>query len=654
MAALDMVFSPIRLGAVEVPNRIVRSGHGTGMTDPYASDRFIDYHVARAKGGCGLSILGAASVHPSSLIDQVVFDDACIPGFQKLSTAVKPYGMKVFQQLWHGGNLYPAVDGPPLAVSTLPGYSGIVGRPMSTGEVEEIIEAFGQAARRCQEGGLDGVELHAAHGYIFQQFLTPVLNNRTDRYGGAFENRVRPLVEALRACRAATSPEFCIGVRLSASESPGGVTEEDEVRVLDLLQDEGLIDFVSASRGDYYQMETMVGTMNNPTGYELPSAGQITASRRVPGIVAGRFRTLEEVEQVLKEGVADLVSMVRAQIADPDLVRKTREGRADQVRPCIACNQGCIGGALRNGVIGCTVNPAVGFESQLAEDLIRPTTAPKQILIVGGGPAGLEAARVCATAGHKVVLAEAAPRLGGLVNLARRAPKLATLADITYWLEQEVYRLGVDVRLGTYVEAADVRAYTPDAVVVATGSMPRMDGYQTSSPAEPARGVDLPHVISSVDLFSEPRELGRTALVLDTVGHFESLAVVEQLLANGLSVTLLTNLVSLTPYVQSTWRDVPALRRFYQLGDFEVLARHLLVEIQPGQCTVRPLQAGENQNRLVPADTVVLVTHNEPLRSLYDEIRDEFQSVFLVGDARAPRDVQLAIAEGHRAARLLI
>jgi 2,4-dienoyl-CoA reductase-like NADH-dependent reductase (Old Yellow Enzyme family) len=651
--ALDMVFSPIRLGSVEIPNRVVRTGHGTGMTDPYASDRFIAYHTARAEGGCGLSILGAASVHPSSLIDQVVFDDACIPGFQQLTAAVKPFGMKVFQQLWHGGNLYPGVDGPPLAVSTIPGYGGIVGRPMSTGEVEAVIQAFADAALRCQKGGLDGVELHAAHGYIFHQFLTPVLNNRTDRYGGSFENRVRPLIEALLATREATGPDFCIGVRLGASESPGGVTEDEAQQVLKLLQDQGVIDFVNASKGDYYQMDTMVGSMHNPTGYELSSAGQITAVRTVPAIVAGRFRTLEEVEQVLREGTADLVSMVRAQIADPDLVRKTREGRAEEVRPCIACNQGCIGGAIRTGVIGCTVNAAVGFEASMSEHLLQRTSSPKQVLIVGGGPAGMEAARICATVGHSVILAEASPKLGGTVNLAKRAPKLSGVGDITYWLEQEVYRLGVDVRLGTYMESADVRGCSPDVVIVATGSMPRMDGHQIGDPGEPARGVEQPHVISSTDLFSTQRKLGRTALVLDTVGHYESLAVVEQLLTDGLSVTLLTNHVGMTPYVQSTWRDVTALRRFYQLGEFEVLTRHHLVEIQPGQCIVRPLQAGQNRNRAVAADTVVLVTQNEPLRALYDELRDEFPVIFLVGDALSPRDVQHAIAEGHRAARQL-
>lgn len=649
--ALEIVFSPIKLGPVEVSNRVVRSAHGTGMTDPHISQRFIAYHTERAKGGCGLSILGTAAVHPSSIIDQMVFDDACIAPFQKLMKAVEPHGMKVFQQLWHGGNLFGGREGPPLAVSTLPGYSGIVGRQMSTGEVEALIRAFADAAVRCQKGGLHGVELHAGHGYLFHQFLTPVLNNRTDRYGGSFENRVRPLLEALRATRAAVGPEFAVGVRLSASDSPGGITEQDNKRVLESMQAENLIDYINVSKGDYYDHDSMTGTLPKPAGYQMSSAGQVTALRKVPGIVTGRFRTLEEVEQVLREGAADLVSMVRAHIADPDLVRKTREGRAEEVRPCLGCNQGCIGGVVRGGALGCTVNPAVGAEDTLSESLIKPTTAPKRVLVVGGGPGGMEAARIARTIGHKVILAEGAPRLGGAVNVAKRAPNLQGLADITVWLEQEVYRLGVDVRLSTYIEASDVREMGVEALIVATGSMPRMDGFQIANPGEPARGTGLPHVISSIDLFTTSRELGKTALVLDTVGHYESLAVCEQLLSQGLSVTYLTSHVGMTPYAHTTWRDVAALKRFYQLGNFEAVLRHHLVEIQPSRCVVRPLQASHNQTRTVPADTVVLVTPNEPICNLFDELRDETAAIYLVGDALSPRDVQHAINDAHRTAR---
>ncbi|HEY3654696.1 MAG TPA: FAD-dependent oxidoreductase [Steroidobacteraceae bacterium] len=646
----QIVFTPIQLGPVTVQNRIVRTAHATGMAAPYFTDSAIEYHVARAKGGCGLSILGAASVHPSSILDQAVFHDDCIPGLSKLAAKVRPHGMKLFQQLWHGGNLYATGGVATFSVSSSASYTGVVGQPMTTEQVEELIQAFAAAAVRCRDSGLDGVEIHAAHGYVFDQFLSPLTNDRIDKYGGPFENRIRPLLETLRAVRAAVGPNFCVGVRLAASEAPGGADEDSGQRVLHLLQEEGLIDYVNGSFGDYYRPNSFFATMDKPLGYALPSSGRIIAARRVPGIVGGRFRTLEEVEQVLRDGTADLVSMVRAHIADPDLIRKTREGRAETVRPCIACNQGCVGGLAR-GRIGCTVNAVVGSEAEFGDGLIPVVKSPKKVLIVGGGPAGLEAARVAASAGHQVILAEAAASLGGTVNIAKRAPKLHTLGDITSWLEQEVYRLGVEVRLSTYMDAQDVRLCGADAVILATGSIARMDGVQNTNPGEPALGVDQAHVISSADVFVSRRELGVHALVLDCVGHYEALAVTEQLLTKGLSVAFVTGHASVAPNIQSALRDTPALERFYRLGTFTPFTRHHLVEIQRDACVIRPLQGERASGYSVRADTVVLVTHNEPLRSMYDELRGEIPMLYLIGDARSPRDLQVAIADGYRAAR---
>jgi 2,4-dienoyl-CoA reductase-like NADH-dependent reductase (Old Yellow Enzyme family)/thioredoxin reductase len=651
--ALTHVFEPIMIGNVEIPNRIVRTAHDAGHSITDISDDAIAYHAARAKGGCGLSILEASSVHPSSKIHVDLYRDEIVPGLQKLMAAVRPHGMKVFQQLWHGGNLYPAADGgPPWAVSDVPGFWGMVGRVMSTSEVQELRQAFVDAALKCKAGGIDGVELHLCHGYIFHQFLSPFYNNRTDQYGGSPENRARFLFETVRAVREAVGPDFVVGVRVGASEQSGGIDEDMNKAIITQLESEKLIDFVDISIGDYYRFDTMLSAMHAPSGYELPSTADIGSVSTVPRIVTGRFRTLEEAEQVLRGGQADLVSMVRAQIADPDLVRKTRDIGPEAVRPCIGCNQGCLGGLFRVGRMGCAVNPAAGAELSLSEDLIVATEKPRKILIVGGGPAGMEAARVAATKGHNVILCEAQPSLGGAINIAKSAPFLAGIGDITYWLEQEVYRLGVNVRLGTYMEIDDIVAENADEVLIATGSMPRVDGFQIANPARKVAGVNFPHVMSSTDLLTATdKPKGKAALVLDTVGHYESLSVVEYLLNQGMAVTYVTNDVSMTPYVHSTWRDLPALERFYALGEFELKLRHELVEIRTGDCIIRPLQAGANQTQTVPADTVVLVTQNTPLRGLFDELRERGLPSRLIGDALSPRDMQVAIAEGHNAAR---
>jgi 2,4-dienoyl-CoA reductase-like NADH-dependent reductase (Old Yellow Enzyme family) len=647
--SLKLVTQPLRIGPMEIKNRIVRTAHGTQLAKHGVSDDLIAFHRERAIGGCAMTILEAGSVHPTSIIDFGLWDDAIIPGYRRLADAVHEHGMKILQQIWYGGNIYRGVGGvAPWAVSDKPGYLGVVGIPMTQAHIDELKEAFVATALRCQEGGLDGVEIHAAHGYIFSQFLSAAYNDRTDAYGGSLENRARFLLETLRAVRAAVGPGFVVGMRASASEAPNFLSAEEVRQVVEWVQDEGLIDYLSVSYGDYYLMDTMVGGTHRPAGYELPGAEPILAAGRVPRIVAGRFRSLDEADTVLREGVAEMVSMARAHIADPHLVRKTLEGRPEDVRPCIACNQGCGVNAGRTGRIGCTGNPVTGVEANFTERDIPRTSSPKKVLVVGGGPAGLEAARTASLVGHQVVLAEAAPKLGGQAYAASRAPTLHIFGDLLQWLESQVYGQGVEVRLGAYLTAEDVREIAPDVVIVATGAEARLDGYQLASPGEAVPGCDLPHVISAEDLLTaRTPPPGDSALVLDTTGGYAAMAACEHLLNQGKAVTLVTHLD--TPSPDAGKRTTVALDRFLE-RDFTLRTRSFLAQIRPGECLVRPLHG--TQARSVKADTVVLITQNRPRRDLYDELANEF-SVSLVGDALLPRDMQYAIRDGHFAAREL-
>jgi hypothetical protein len=305
----------------------------------------------------------------------------------------------------------------------------------------------------------------------------------------------------------------------------GGTGIEENLKAARFLEERGLIDYVNISIGNYQTFTRIVAGMHEPMGYELPTSTPISRSVRSPTIVTGRFRTLEEGDQVIRRGDASMVSFVRALIADPDMVAKSAAGRADEVRPCIACNQGCLARAMEAPYrMGCAINPGAGFELTLGDERLVAASVPKRVLVVGGGPAGMEAARVAALRGHKVTLAEAGPNLGGAMIAAARAPTRHGMGDFTLWQEREIYRLGVEVRLSTYLEADDIGANEWDTIIVATGSVPRMDGVQNSNPGEPIEGIQQAHVISSSDLMlgSGP-QLGQHAVVIDDAGHYEGL-----------------------------------------------------------------------------------------------------------------------------------
>jgi len=649
---LTKVFEPIDIGSVRVPNRIVRTAHATRLGGGVLGEDLIAYHLERAKGGVGLSLLEILSVHPTSLGPLNSFDPTLVESYRRFMDLVRPTGMRVFQQVWHAGhNGHTADGGPPWAPSDVPSPTvGVVPLPMTKGMIDEIVEAFARTAKMCEEGGVEGVEIHCAHGYLVQQFLSPNSNRREDDYGGSLENRMRFLLEVLRAVRAETSPGFVLGIRVAPDLTPGGVDVETNQEVVKRAEAEGLIDFVDISLGSYHSFAKMIGGMHEPVGYEIPTSAPISAVAKTPCIVTGRFRTLEEADQVIRAGEADLVALTRATIADPDLVAKTRSGRAQDVRPCIACNQKCVGGIFGpTGRLGCAVNPSVGFERTLSEKLLSLTANRKSVLVAGGGPAGLEAARVAALRGHNVVLAEATKDLGGALNLAKKAPFRHGIGDIISWLEAQVFSLGVDVRLNTPITDVEVRETRPDVVIVATGSSPRMDGVQVSHPGEPAHGMEQQNVLSSVDVFTSRRnDFGRSAIVVDDLGHYEAIAVAEHLLQKGSAVTYVTRHISFAPLLEGALMPAPALERLSK-GDFRLLTRARLLSVGDGVALIAHVYGGAPFE--VPAETVVFVSHNAPNTDLAGELEGYAGQVLTIGSARSPRFIEDAIREGHLAAR---
>ena len=649
---LNKILEPIALGPLTVRNRIVRTAHGTGFGGGTISDKLIEYHVARARGGVGLSIIEALSVRGTAYPLLISGAPGLVQGYRRLMDRVRPYGMKVLQQIGHLGNEIPLADGsPPWSASDTVGpLLGQQAQAMTEEQIDLLVQQYCDASRDCIEGGLDGIEIHMAHGYLLQQFLSPLSNYRDDVYGGSFEKRLRLPQRILRAVRDLLPDNMALGVRLGTELLPGGTEPDAVARIAAAFEQQGLIDYVNLTLGTDYNPHKMIAAMHEPMGYELPYAGPIRSAVSLPIIVAGRFRTLGDAEQVLSNGDADLVALNRALIADPCLVPKTLAGREDEIRPCIGCNHGCIGGLVSSGRMGCTVNVAVGREAELSEDLIEPTPRPREVLVVGGGPAGMEAARIAALKGHRVTLAEASTRLGGAAQVARRAPRRTGIGDICDWLEHEVYRLGVTVQLSTFIAAEDVRRLSPDVLIVATGSLPRLDGRQHLAPGHEVREFDKANVVSSHDLLLDTRgrDWGKSALVFDDCGHYEAVAAAEFLVNKGVRVTFATSLASFAPGLEPSFSAEPALQRLAR-GSFRLISYARLDSTAQGRSTLSQRFGGPSIR--IKSDTVVFVSHNQCNRELIDDLQDWSGRLIAVGDVRSPRYLQTAIREGHLAAR---
>jgi 2,4-dienoyl-CoA reductase-like NADH-dependent reductase (Old Yellow Enzyme family)/thioredoxin reductase len=651
----ERVMSSIRVADSLIPNRVVRTAHVTNMCEGgRIGARFVAYHEARARGGVGLTILEGAAVHASSIFHPntlKVLDDEAVAGYERLKRSLSPYPMRLFQQLWHGGYNAGAADGaPPWSASDLPGpLLGVPAEAMNLERIREIVQAYVAAARRVDAGGLDGCEIHAAHGYLIGQFLAPATNLRTDDYGGSFDNRIRLLLEILRGIRAAVPARFAVGVRLGPELTPGGVTAEDVTAVIARLDAEKLVDYYNFSVSNYNTVHKAVAAMEEPAGYELQWTGRLKSATAAPVIITGRVRSLEEAERILASGVADLVGMTRAHIAEPAIVSKTLAGRVREVRPCIACNQMCIGGMFSpGGEVGCAVNPAVGHESQWDDATITRASHARDVMIIGGGPGGMQAARTAALRGHRVRLFEAQSELGGMARLAATfAPNMDVFADITRWLEQEMDRLGIETHRNQNIAADDILRIGPDALVVATGAGDS-SFRQTSDPGTAVPGIDRPNVLSTRELFRQPRERIRgTAVVVDDVGHYEAVAVAEYLVSLGVEVYFVTRHAAFSPLMAVSLRSVPALERL-QRGKFHLRTQHCLRAIEDGEVILG--QSPGPEHEIVQAEWVVYVGYHRSNDAISRAVQGEVEQIFTVGDARSQRFLPAAMHEGHRAA----
>ncbi|NLT34977.1 MAG: mycofactocin system FadH/OYE family oxidoreductase 2 [Gaiellales bacterium] len=642
------LFSPLTIGRVEVPNRISFSAHLTNFAENHLpSERHVHYLAARARGGTGLIITEEQSVHPTDRAYEKLieaFRPDVIPGYRAITRAVHQHETKIFAQLNHNGQQCSGALSrlPVWAPSPVPDVMAReVPKAMEIEDIQEVIEYFCRSAQHARDGGFDGAELQFGHSSLVRQFMSPLTNYRSDEYGGSFDNRMRFALELVRAVRTTVGRDWTLGIRLCADEMiPGGITLDDAKVIAKELEDTGCLDFMDLSLSTFYNLYLVGGTMHMPLGYAIPLSAGIKEVVRLPVFATGRINDPALAERVLAEGHADMIGMVRSQICDPDMARKAREGRLDEIRFCVADNQMCYGRIGINRTIGCIQNPAVGMEKEEGEHHLTPTRHKKRVVIVGGGPGGMWAAKIATLRGHDVTLYEKAPQLGGQVLIAMKGAGRDEFGVILRNERNQLQRLGVPVETGIELSAEDVLDMRPDAVIVATGSKPK--------PC-PVNGCAGPGIYNVWQVLNGDAELGERILFIDYDGHHQATSTAEYLCELGKTVHIITSALFVGAELGPTQDLYLSRQRLLQKGatftpDFAVM------EIKG--TSAHGFDVYSNEWRAFEGfDTVVTAMGNDADETLYFALKGRGPELYRVGDCVAPRKVDSAVFEGYMAGR---
>jgi len=637
--------SPLRLGPVEILNRIVSTAHQTTLVHEHLpTDGFVAYHEARARGGVGLIVLEATAVDESGLLTSHTLGGylpEIVDGYRRVAAAVRPHGTRLFVQIFHGGReqIASAPRPPALAPSPVPSARfRTEPRAARPAELERIVDGYARSAALAAEGGLDGVEVSAAHRYLIEQFFDPGLNLRTDEWAEG-----RRLLEAvLRAVREA-APELCLGVRVSGDSERG-------LAIAEAAAAEG-VDYISVALGDSSTYLGSVGIVPPPPAEEDAVAAHVGRFRLGPPLIAtSRIVDPERAERLIAGGLVDAVGMTRALIADPELPAKTGTGR--RILRCIGCNT-CIAHYHAGTEIACAVNPRTGRELTLPVASV--AAVMRRVVVVGGGPAGLAAAAEAADAGHEVLLLERSDRLGGQIALTHAAPGTAEIGrELIALFEGRLADAGVDVRLGTEADPATVIAFVPDAVVVATGARPYVPDLSLSD-IEVVQSWDVLHAVSDTGSRNHAglraagvRHRGRRVVVADWGGDPSGLDAAEVLALAGDDVTLAVASVAVGEAVHQYRRNL-YLQRLYRAG-VRVLQHHALAGASGGEVELSNVFAPELRLRLA-ADLLVLAQGRIPDDALAPQLIEAGLRVEEAGDCLSPRSLEEAILEGTLAAR---
>lgn len=651
MTGTKLLFSPLALGPLTLANRIVFSAHLTNYAeDGLPSEQHAAYYAARAAGGAGLIITEEHSTHVTDWpYEKLIhgFRPEVVPGYRRITEAVHAHGTPILAQLNHNGgqasSMYSRL--PVWAPSPVPDpLFREVPKEASVAEIAQIVAGYGTVAGHCADGGFDGVELQCSHSSVVRGFLSPATNLRTDAYGGPLEHRVRILLEIIDAVREAIGPGRVLGVRLCGDELlEGGTTVEEAVATARLVEASGKVDYINTSIGVATSTLYMIeASMSVPPGYALFVSNAIRRAVRLPVVGVGRIKDPVQAERALAEGHCDLVGVVRGQIADPDFAAKARAGHTPHIRTCLSCNQECVGRMGLNRWLGCIENPRAGRE---AVPLPAPGPRPRRVAVVGGGPAGLQAAATAARRGHEVTLYERASATGGQVATAATAPSRAEFLDVVRNLLAECVRYGVRIRTGVAATAASLRAEAPDAVVLATGARPE----------RPYWAGDLERVVDVRDVLEgrAAPAAGQRVLVVDELGFHQATSVAEVLADRGCAVRISTpGMVvgqDLGVTLDLETYSVRAHAKGIEHATDQVVTGAGRDEEQDGGVTVDILTHTTGAVARERYDWVVCAVQQAPEDGLWQELKDAPFPVRRAGDCLTPRRAHAAVVEGHRA-----
>ena len=645
-----LLFTPGKIGPLSLRNRVVFLPHYPAFPsyNGIASERYIDYYRERAKGGAALLITESYAVHPSGKTashNLEAWDSRVLPGYRKLSGEVHKYGAKMFVQLSHGG--HTTLMKPPqllLAPSQMsePNYHYNT-KEMEPEDIEETIEGFARSARLVREGGFDGVEIKgSAHDGLLRSFISPYFNRRADEYGGSFENRMRLPLEVVHAVREAVGADFVFGVRICMDEfTPWGYGPEEGKRIVEAFVQTGEIDYISSDAGCFSSFYMEVPPMCIPPGFAEYLSVEIKKATDLPVIAFGRINDPVQADRILENGSADFIGMARELICDPEFANKAMDGREEEIRHCVACQDGCIYQVMQDKPIRCIQNPAVGREAEYGIGSMEAAAEAKVVVVVGGGPAGLKAAETAAIRGHRVALYEREEELGGQVNIAARIPCREEIKEVIRHLAVRVERLGVEVHLGEELTAEAIEGMENEVVVIATGSYP-------ASGEVP--GLEEGNVVSVWDVLLDRVETGEHVVVYDSTRRWPGLGTAEYLAERGRRVEVVTPAMYVGQQLEPSNISL-AYGRIMEKG-VRLRPHTELLRIEKTAVTTFNVYTREEE-RVEGVDTVVMSVGNVSRRELYNTLKGRVKELYCVGDAVAPRLIEQAIYEAENIGRKL-